>query len=52
MPDFRRSGLALMTVGAMLCKACLGQQDLAAFAANLTREPMEAFSLLAACKSA
>lgn len=41
-PDFRLSSLVTVTVCAMLCKVCLGQRDLAAFAANLTREQMEA----------
>jgi hypothetical protein len=41
-PDFRLSSLVTVTVCAMLCKACLGQRDLAAFAAHLTREQMEA----------
>ena len=31
-----------MAVCAMLSKVCLGQRDLAAFAANLTREQMRA----------
>jgi hypothetical protein len=39
---FRLSSLVAVTVGAMLCKVCLGQRDLAAFAANLTREQMQA----------
>jgi len=34
--------LAAVTVCAMLCKVCLGQRDLAAFARNLTREQMKA----------
>jgi len=41
-PDFRLSSLVTVTVCAMLCKVCLGQRDLAAFAANLTREQKEA----------
>jgi hypothetical protein len=41
-PDFRLSSLVTVTVCAMLCKVCLGQRDLAAFAANLTRDQMEA----------
>jgi hypothetical protein len=41
-PDFRLSSLVTVTVCAMLCKVCLGQRDLAAFAAHLTREQMEA----------
>lgn len=36
------ASLAAVTICAMLCKVCLGQRDLAAFAANLTREQMEA----------
>jgi hypothetical protein len=39
---FRLSSLVAVTVCAMLCKVCLGQRDLAAFAANLTREQMQA----------
>jgi len=34
--------LVAVTVCAMLCKVCLGQRDLAAFARNLTREQMKA----------
>jgi hypothetical protein len=34
--------LVTVTVCALLCKVCLGQRDLAAFAANLTREQMQA----------
>jgi hypothetical protein len=41
-PDFRLSSLVTVTVCALPCKVCLGQRDLAAFAANLTREQMEA----------
>jgi hypothetical protein len=41
-PDFPLSSLATVTVCAMLCKVCLGQRDLAAFAANLSRDQMEA----------
>jgi len=41
-PDFRLSSLVTVSVCAMLCKVCLGQRDLAAFAANLTRDQMEA----------
>jgi hypothetical protein len=41
-PDFRLSSLVTVTVCALLCKVCLGQRDLAAFAANLTREQREA----------
>jgi len=36
------ASLAAVTIGAMLCKVCLGQRDLAAFARNLTREQMKA----------
>jgi hypothetical protein len=39
---FRLSSLVAVAVCAMLCKVCLGQRDLAAFAANLTREQMQA----------
>ena len=45
LPDWRRrkgdhrlSSLVAVTVCAMMCKVCLGQRDLAAFARNLTRE--------------
>src|ERR1035437_3908958 len=41
-PDFRLSRLVTVTVCARRCKVCLGQRDLAALAANLTREQMEA----------
>lgn len=41
-PDFRMSSLVAATVCAMLCKVCLGQRDLAAFARNLTRDQMKA----------
>jgi hypothetical protein len=34
--------LVAVTVCAMLCKVCLGQRDLGAFARNLTREQMKA----------
>jgi len=34
--DFRLGGLVALSVCALLCKVCLGQRDLAAFAANLT----------------
>jgi hypothetical protein len=40
--DFAVSSLVAVTVCAMLCKVCLGQRDLAAFARNLTREQMKA----------
>jgi hypothetical protein len=36
------ASLAAATICAMLCKVCLGQRDLAAFARNLTREQMKA----------
>lgn len=36
------SSLVAVTLCAMLCKVCLGQRDLAAFARNLTREQMQA----------
>ncbi len=39
---FRLGSLVAVTVCAMLCKVCLGQRDLAGFAANLTREQMQA----------
>jgi hypothetical protein len=38
----RLSSLVAVTVCALLCKVCRGQRDLAAFAANLTRQQMEA----------
>lgn len=45
LPDWRKrktdhplSSLVAVTLCAMLCKVCLGQRDLAAFARNLTRE--------------
>jgi len=34
--DFPLGGLVALSVCALLCKVCLGQRDLAAFAANLT----------------
>jgi len=40
--DFALSSLVAVTVCAMLCKVCLGQRDLAAFARNLTCEQMKA----------
>jgi len=40
--DFPMSTLVAVTVCAMLCKVCLGQRDLAAFARNLTRDQMKA----------
>jgi hypothetical protein len=49
LPDWRRrrgdhslSSLVAVTLCALLCKVCLGQRDLAAFARNLTREQMMA----------
>jgi hypothetical protein len=49
LPDWRRqksdfsvSALVTVCVCALLSKVCLGQRDLAAFAANLTREQMAA----------
>jgi hypothetical protein len=39
---YRLSSLVAVSVCALLCKVCLGQRDLAAFAANLTREQMQA----------
>jgi hypothetical protein len=41
-PDFPLPSLVAVTVGAMLCKVCLGQRDLAGFARNLTRDQMKA----------
>jgi hypothetical protein len=41
-PDYRLSSLISVCVCAMLCKVCLGQRDLAAFAANLTVSQMAA----------
>jgi hypothetical protein len=38
----RLDSLVAVTVCAMMCKVCLGQRDLAAFARNLTREQMKA----------
>lgn len=40
--DFPLSSLVAVTICAMLCKVCLGQRDLAAFARNLTRDQMKA----------
>jgi hypothetical protein len=40
--DFALSSLVAVTVCAMMCKVCLGQRDLAAFARNLTRDQMKA----------
>jgi hypothetical protein len=39
--DFPLSGLVAVTVCALLSKVCLGQRDLAAFAANLTDQQRE-----------
>lgn len=41
-PDHGLSSLVTVSVCAMLCQVCLGQRDLAAFAADLTVEQMEA----------
>ena len=41
-PDFRLPSLVAVSLGAMLCGVCLGPRDLAAFAADLTVEQMEA----------
>jgi hypothetical protein len=41
-PDYRLSSLITVSVCALLCKVCLGQRDLAAFAANLTVQQMAA----------
>jgi hypothetical protein len=40
--DFALSSLVTVCVCALLCKVCLGQRDLAAFAANLTVQQMQA----------
>jgi hypothetical protein len=40
--DFALSSLVTVSVCALLCKVCLGQRDLAAFAADLTMDQMEA----------
>jgi len=40
--DFSMSSLVAVTVCAMLCKVCLGQRDLAAFARQLTPDQMRA----------
>lgn len=50
IPDWRKrrrpphsiSSLVAVTVCALMCKVCLGQRDLAAFARNLTGEQMKA----------
>ena len=41
-PRFGLSSLVTVCVCALLCRVCLGERDLAAFAANLTREQMQA----------
>lgn len=41
-PGFAIDSLVAVTVCAMLCKVCLGQRDLAAFARNLTRDQLKA----------
>ena len=41
-PKFKLSSLVAVSLCALLCKVCLGQRDLAAFAANLTPEQMQA----------
>lgn len=41
-PEFPLSSLVAVSVCALLCKVCLGQRDLAAFAADLTVEQMAA----------
>jgi hypothetical protein len=41
-PRFNLSSLVTVSVCALLCRVCLGERDLAAFAANLTREQMQA----------
>lgn len=40
--DHSISSLVAVSVCAMMCKVCLGQRDLAAFARNLTRDQMKA----------
>lgn len=40
--EFALSGLVAVSVCALMCKVCLGQRDLAAFAADLTVDQMEA----------
>lgn len=49
LPDWRKrrgghllGSLVAVALCAMMCKVCLGQRDLAAFARNLTREQMKA----------
>ena len=41
-PDFPLPSLVAVSLGAMLCGVCLGQRDLAAFAAGLTVDQMAA----------
>jgi len=41
-PDYPLHSLVTVAVCALLCRVCLGQRDLAAFAANLTPEQMQA----------
>jgi hypothetical protein len=41
-PDYPLSSLLAVSVCALMCKVCLGQRDLAAFAADLTIDQMEA----------
>jgi hypothetical protein len=41
-PDYPLSSLVAVSVCALLCKVCLGQRDLAAFAADLTVDQMAA----------
>lgn len=41
-PDFPLSSLVALCVCALMCKVCLGQRDLKAFAADLTVDQMEA----------
>jgi hypothetical protein len=41
-PDFPLPSLVAVSLGAMLCGVCLGPRDLAAFAADLTVDQMEA----------
>jgi len=50
-PDFPLSSLVTVTVCAMLCKVCLGQRDLAAFAADLTVDQMEALHFPRDCSA-
>jgi hypothetical protein len=38
--DYALSSLVAVTICALMCKVCLGQRDLAAFARNLTRDQM------------